>query len=75
MLLYKKLLLMTFGTTLIFTCNAALAFPDFAFTSLDKTNLLVYTTMLSNHSNAHSLPIYPICSLPVTDITIPFFLP
>lgn len=43
------------------------AFSDFAFTFLDKTNRFVYTKMLSNHSNAHSLPIYPICSLPITE--------
>ena len=43
------------------------AFPDSAFTFLDKTNWFVYTTMLSNHRNAHSLPTYPICSIPITE--------
>lgn len=48
------------------------AFPDFAFTFLDKTNWFVYTKMLFNHSNAHSLPTYPICS--DTSLSLSFYL-
>ena len=80
--IYKALSILLRDTLCTYTrnihmqCNTGLsAFPDFANTFLDKTNWFVYTKMLSNHSNAHSLPIYPICSLSITDITIPFFLP
>jgi len=58
-------------------CSTGLnAFPDFAFTFLDRKNRFDYTKMLSNHSNAHSLPTYPICSLPITEtsLSLSFYL-
>jgi hypothetical protein len=81
--IYKALSILLRDTLCTYTrnihmqCNTGLsAFPDFANTFLDKTNWFVYTKMLSNHSNAHSLPTYPICSLSITDtsLSLSFYL-
>lgn len=70
-------MLWTYTSNVHMQCSTGLnAFPDFALTFLDITNWFVHNRMLSNHSNAHSLPTYPIWSLPITQtsLSLSFYL-